>query len=158
MPSTASLTWRPRISATLCAIISPAPVAVLPPPAQGRLDRVAVLSEPGSTRPRHELAIGATDETCLVGLRQSLVRTVEGLMFKTSRDHVLHLTLRVAGTLLTCWAAAGPVHAAEAAMCRELERRFDQIRLDIGPIQLNSALFTAADTGCEGLAQKLLAA
>ena len=43
-------------------------------------------------------------------------------------------------------------------MCRELERRFDQIKLDIGPIQLNSALFTAADTGCEGLAQKLLAA
>src|SRR6516165_3403568 len=73
MPSTASLTWRPRISATLCAIIPPAPVAVLPPPAQGRLDRVAVLSEPGSTRDRHELAIGATDETCLVGLRQSLV-------------------------------------------------------------------------------------
>src|SRR6516162_3630540 len=74
MPSTASLTWRPRISATLCAIISPAPVAVLPPPAQGRLDRVVVLSEPGSTRARHELAIGATDEACLVGLRQSLVR------------------------------------------------------------------------------------
>src|SRR5262249_38104076 len=74
MPSTASLTWRPRISATLCAIISPAPVAVLPPHAQGRLDRVAVLSEPGSTRARHELAIGATDEACLVGLRQSLVR------------------------------------------------------------------------------------
>src|SRR6516162_6339520 len=79
-------------------------------------------------------------------------------MFKTSRDHVLHLTLRVAGTLLTCWAAAGPVHAAEAAMCRELERRFDQVRLDIGPIQLNSALFAAADTGCQGLGQKLLAA
>src|SRR5262249_8940278 len=76
MPSTASLTWRPRKSATLCAIISPAPVAVLPPPAQGRLDRVVVLSEPGSTRARHELAIGATDEACLVGLRQSLVRNV----------------------------------------------------------------------------------
>ena len=36
------LTWRPRISATLCAIIPPAPVAVLPPPARGRLDRAAV--------------------------------------------------------------------------------------------------------------------
>src|SRR5580704_15328915 len=74
MPSTASLTWWPRISATLCAIIPPAPVAVLPPPARGRLDRAAVLSEPGSTRARHELAIGATAQTCLVGLRQSLVR------------------------------------------------------------------------------------
>src|SRR5580704_1852643 len=73
MPSTASLTWWPRISATLCAIIPAAPVAVLPPPARGRLDRAAVLSEPGSTRARHELAIGATAETCLVGLRQSLV-------------------------------------------------------------------------------------
>src|SRR6516165_12627689 len=74
MPSTASLTWRPRISATLCAIILQSPVAVLPPPARGPLDRVAVLSEPGSTRARHEPAIGATAETRLVGLRQSLVR------------------------------------------------------------------------------------
>jgi hypothetical protein len=76
MPSTASLTWRPRISATLYAIIPPAPVAVLPPPARGRLDRAAVLSEPGSTRARHELAIGATAKTCLVGLRQRLVSHV----------------------------------------------------------------------------------
>ena len=37
------------------------------------LDRVAVLSEHGSTRARHEPAIGATAETRLVGLRQSLV-------------------------------------------------------------------------------------
>src|SRR6202043_503550 len=66
--STASLTCRPRISATLCAIIAPAPVAVLPPPARGRLDRVAVLSEPGSTRARHEPAIGATRST---GLQQA---------------------------------------------------------------------------------------
>jgi hypothetical protein len=79
-------------------------------------------------------------------------------MLRTSRDDALHLTLHVAGTLLICWAAVGPVRAAEAAMCRELERRFDQIRLDIGPIQLNSVLFTAADTGCQGLGQKLLAA
>ena len=74
-------------------------------------------------------------------------------MLKTSRDHALHLTLHVAGILLICWAAVSPVRGAEAAMCRELERRFDQIRLDIGPIQLNSALFTAADTGCQGLGQ-----
>jgi uncharacterized protein len=79
-------------------------------------------------------------------------------MLKTSRDHALHFTLHVAVTLLICWAAVGPVRAVEAAMCRELERRFDQIRLDIGAIQLNSALFTAADTGCQGLGQKLLAA
>src|SRR6516165_6390164 len=71
--STASLIWRPRISATLCATILQAPVAVLPPPARGRLDRLAVLSEPGSTRARHEPAIGATAETRLVGQRQSLV-------------------------------------------------------------------------------------
>src|SRR6516164_7087526 len=79
-------------------------------------------------------------------------------MLKTSRDHALHLTLHVAGTLLICWAAvSSPGRAAEVAICRELERRFDQIKLDIGPIQLNSALFTAADTGCEVLAQRLLA-
>jgi ankyrin repeat protein len=79
-------------------------------------------------------------------------------MLKTSHDHALHFTLHVVATLLICWAAVSPVRAVEAAMCRELERRFDQIRLDIGLIQLNSALFTAADTGCQGLGQKLLAA
>jgi ankyrin repeat protein len=80
-------------------------------------------------------------------------------MLKTSHDHALHFALHAAGTLLICWAAvSSPVRAAEAAMCRELERRFDLIELDIGPIQLNSALFAAADTGCEGLAQRLLAA
>jgi ankyrin repeat protein len=76
-------------------------------------------------------------------------------MFSISRDP-LRLALHVAGTLLICCAYVSPVHAAEAVMCRELEHRFDQTRL--GPIQLNSALFTAADTGCRGLGQKLLAA
>src|SRR5580658_2962823 len=76
MPSTASVTWRPRISATLCAIIASAPVAVLPPLARGRLDRVAVLSEPGSTRARHEPAIGAARS---IGLQQlAASRTKQG--------------------------------------------------------------------------------
>src|SRR5947209_8385941 len=37
-----------------------------------RLDRSSVPTEPGSTRARHEPAIGATISTCLVGLRRSL--------------------------------------------------------------------------------------
>src|SRR6202140_5954428 len=82
MPSTASLTCRPRISATLCAIIAPAPVAVLPPLARGRLDRVAVLSEPGSTRARHEPAIGATRS---IGLQQACsFENKAGVQFRIS--------------------------------------------------------------------------
>jgi uncharacterized protein len=79
-------------------------------------------------------------------------------MLKSSCDHALHFTQHVAGTLLICWAVVSPVRAVESAMCRELEHRFEQIRLDINLIQLNSALFTAADTGCQGLGQKLLTA
>src|SRR6266702_4367687 len=39
-----------------------------------RLDRSSVLPELGSTNARYQPAIGATFSTCLVGLRQSLVR------------------------------------------------------------------------------------
>src|SRR6266436_2200460 len=58
------------ISATLCAIISSAPV-VQALPLERRLDRSSVL-ETGLTRARHEPAIGATKSTRLVGLRRSL--------------------------------------------------------------------------------------
>src|ERR1700704_1621080 len=58
------------ISATLCAIIFPAPVVQVLP-LERRSDRTSVF-ETGLTRARHEPAIGATKSTRLVGLRRSL--------------------------------------------------------------------------------------
>src|SRR5882672_1459485 len=60
------------ISATLCAIIFPAPVVQVLP-LERRSDRTSVF-ETGLTRARHEPAIGATKSTRLVGLRRSLAR------------------------------------------------------------------------------------
>jgi uncharacterized protein len=74
------------------------------------------------------------------------------------KHYVLRLALHAANAWLICWVAVGPVQAAESAMCRELERRFDQIELDLGSTQLNSALFSAADVGCEHFAARLLTA
>src|SRR4029077_1278077 len=54
----------------------------------------------------------------------AILDEVPGRTLRSSRDHALHLTLHLVGTLLICWAAVSPVRAAEAAMCRELERRF----------------------------------
>src|ERR1700730_4580921 len=69
-----------------------------------------------------------------------------------------HTALYAPCLLLTCWAVLSPAHAVENAKCRELERRFDLIKADIGFYQLNSALFSAANMGCQELAQTLLSA
>ncbi|MGH6741621.1 MAG: ankyrin repeat domain-containing protein, partial [Bradyrhizobium sp.] len=42
--------------------------------------------------------------------------------------------------------------------CRDIERSYDIARADITTVQTNSALFAAADRGCEALARRLLAA
>ena len=78
-------------------------------------------------------------------------------MFKIS-NRALRFASHAGSALLISWAVSSPARAVESATCRELERRFDQFRGDIGSIHLNSTLFSAADTGCEGLAQRLLAA
>jgi ankyrin repeat protein len=85
-----------------------------------------------------------------------LLTAVPAQMPNAPHRYALRFVSLAAGVLLICW--VGPVRAAESAMCRELDHRFDQARLGIGSAQLNSALFSAADTGCEGLARKLLAA
>src|SRR6202043_1195910 len=64
----------------------------------------------------------------------------------------------IIGFLLACMFAAEPAHAVEAATCRELERKFELVKVDIVSVQLNSALFSAADAGCEEFARKLLMA
>jgi uncharacterized protein len=79
-------------------------------------------------------------------------------MPKTSSSRPYYFPSSATGFLLVCWLALGPVHATENAMCRELDRRFDLIEPGIVSTQLNSALFSAADTGCKEFSQRLLAA
>jgi len=59
---------------------------------------------------------------------------------------------------LTAFNPIPPARAADAAICRELERRHELAKADIGSVQLNSLLFAAAEKGCEPLAGVLLAA
>src|SRR5882672_7246750 len=79
------------ISATLCAIIFPAPVVQVLP-LERRSDRTSVF-ETGLTRARHEPAIGATKSTRLVGLRRSLASILACLSARTRR-HRLSVTGR----------------------------------------------------------------
>jgi uncharacterized protein len=60
--------------------------------------------------------------------------------------------------LLACLASQSIAHASESASCRDLERRFDLIKADVTPDQLQSALFSGAELGCPGLVQALLTA
>src|SRR5438552_16207073 len=62
----------------------------------------------------------------------------------------------VAG-LLAAALGAPPARAVDAALCRELERKYDLARADITSVQTNSTLFSAAEKGCESLARRLLA-
>src|SRR5215510_5567182 len=59
---------------------------------------------------------------------------------------------------LTIVAAGAPTRAADAPTCRELERRFDQIKSGFSSTQLSLALFSASDGGCVPLARRLLEA
>lgn len=62
-----------------------------------------------------------------------------------------------AGCLLVmCWTAMRPAYAVENASCRELERRYDLIKLNVTLDQLNSVLFSAAEIGCQELARAVL--
>src|SRR2546430_529840 len=65
------------------------------------------------------------------------------------------LTLTIAFAALL---AAVPALAAENAACREIERRYEQIKSEITSVQLNALLFQAADKGCEPFMRALLAA
>jgi hypothetical protein len=54
-----------------------------------------------------------------------------------------------------CWLALSQVlrHRERKPRPRDLERKFDLIKADIASLQLNSALFSAADAGCEELCE-----
>ena len=77
-------------------------------------------------------------------------------MVRVSRSAPLRTVSYAVGPVLTCWIALCPAPAAENASCRELERAFDLIKPDITALQLNSALFSAADAGCVEFARRLL--
>jgi uncharacterized protein len=78
-------------------------------------------------------------------------------MAETSRSGRVRSAVFFAGLVLAGLFAAAPAQAIEAATCRELERKFDLIKPDMVSVQLNSALFSAADAGCEEFARRLLA-
>jgi hypothetical protein len=60
--------------------------------------------------------------------------------------------------LLTCWAVlSAPAHAMGPANCGDFEHRFDLIKADVASDQVDSALFSAAEMGCQELARALLA-
>src|ERR1700686_4658310 len=79
-------------------------------------------------------------------------------MAKTSRFCQVVSAVSVAGFVLVGVLAAKPAPAVEVAPCRALERRFALVKLDIVSVQLNSALFAAADAGCEEFTRRLLTA
>jgi uncharacterized protein len=60
--------------------------------------------------------------------------------------------------MLVWGAALPPANAVESANCRELGHRFSLVKAQVTPDQLNSALFSAAETGCRELGQVLLEA
>jgi uncharacterized protein len=64
--------------------------------------------------------------------------------------------LLVAVRLLAAMAAFAPAKAADAPICRELERKFDLLKSDIASTQLSLLLFAAADSGCVPLSRRLL--
>jgi ankyrin repeat protein len=67
------------------------------------------------------------------------------------------LALAIA-VLLSGPITAAPLLAADSAACRELDQRYEIIKADITSVQLNLALFSATDKGCEPLVRRLLAA
>src|SRR5262245_20603492 len=70
----------------------------------------------------------------------------------------MHRAARLIAAIIAGLVQAGPARAADAALCRELERRHELVRADIASVQLNSLLFAGAEKGCVGLFRVLLAA
>ncbi len=67
----------------------------------------------------------------------------------------LHLAASGAVLVASIAFAASPA-LANAKVCRSQEQRFEQIERDPTSIEINAALFSAADKGCTDLARKLL--
>ncbi len=63
-------------------------------------------------------------------------------------------TLQVAWFLMAL--ALAPAAYANVRVCQEQDQAYEQIKRGAGPIEINNALFAAADKGCLQLAQRLL--
>ena len=96
---------------------------------------------------------GAWNHVVTFGDRKPMTRARAHI---ASRPRPLRRTVSAAGVVLACLLAVRPA-PAEVASCRELERKFDLIKADGVSVQRNSALFAAADAGCEEFARRLLA-
>ena len=71
------------------------------------------------------------------------------------------LTFRVAATLATtisCLALFPAGAFANAKVCRSQEQRYEQIERQPSSIEMNAALFSAADKGCLDLVKRLIEA
>ena len=55
----------------------------------------------------------------------------------------------LAALLLAGLTATRSASASDTAACREFERAFDLVKLDISSVQLNAILFSTAGKGCE---------
>src|SRR5437868_3002825 len=72
-----------------------------------------------------------------------------------------HAPLRFVSSVVVAALTASltaPAHGADAAICREAERQYEQIKREVSDIQLNATLFGAVDKGCEPLVRALLGA
>ena len=78
-------------------------------------------------------------------------------MKKLMREPVLRLAAALVGTV-SCLAAFPASTLANVKVCRSLEQRYEQIERGASSIEINAALFSAADKGCLDLAKRLLAA
>jgi ankyrin repeat protein len=97
---------------------------------------------------------GAWNHVAAFGDSQPMTRARAHI---ASRLRPLRRTVSAAGLALACLLGVRPA-PAEVASCRELERKFDLIKAYSVSVQRNSALFAAADAGCEEFARRLLAA
>jgi uncharacterized protein len=64
----------------------------------------------------------------------------------------------IGGATLLCAMSATPAIAQSLTSCGDIERSYDEVKADAVSLQINTALFAAADSGCEQLARALIAA
>jgi ankyrin repeat protein len=64
----------------------------------------------------------------------------------------------IGGATLLCAMLATPAIAQSVMSCGDIERSYDEVKADAVSLQINTALFATADSGCEPLARALIAA
>ena len=72
------------------------------------------------------------------------------------RASALRLSVSLSAIVLLLGFPVADVHAGNAKVCRSQEQRYEQIERQASSIEINLALFSAADKGCLDLAKHLL--